>query len=194
MNTFGTTKESVVASISKALVWRGLLAIGIGGVSVIWPGITVGAFVILFAVYAFIASGMDAARAFSSDRGGSVVGHLLLSVLSLAAGVAALIWPGPTAVVLALIVGWWALFTGLVEIAMVFTSGRRAGERAWLILSGLVSIALAAALFIRPDLGALSLATVFGLYSIFYGVSTLVLAREGRQLQHTTRRVAETVS
>jgi uncharacterized membrane protein HdeD (DUF308 family) len=63
-----------------------------------------------------------------------------------------------------------------------------------LILSGLVSIALAAALFVRPDLGALSLATVFGLYSIFYGVSTLVVAREGRQLQHTTRRVAEAVS
>jgi uncharacterized membrane protein HdeD (DUF308 family) len=194
MNTKGTPKASVVGTISKALVWRGLLAIGIGAVSVIWPDITVGAFVILFAVYAFIASALDAARAFSSDRGGSVVGHLLLSVLSLAAGVVALIWPGPTAVVLTLIVGWWALFTGLVEIAMVFTSGRRAGERAWLILSGLVSIALAAALFIRPDLGALSLATVFGLYSIFYGVSTLVVAREGRQLQHTTRRVAEAVS
>jgi uncharacterized membrane protein HdeD (DUF308 family) len=194
MNTNGTTKESVVGTISKALVWRGLLAIGIGAVSVIWPDITIGAFVILFAVYAFIASALDAARAFSSDRGGAVVGHLLLSVLSLAAGVVALIWPGPTAVVLTLIVGWWALFTGLVEIAMVFTSGRRAGERAWLILSGLVSIALAAALFVRPDLGALSLATVFGLYSIFYGVSTLVVAREGRQLQHTTRRVAEAVS
>jgi uncharacterized membrane protein HdeD (DUF308 family) len=194
MNTNGTTKESVVGTISKALVWRGLLAIGIGAVSVIWPDITIGAFVILFAVYAFIASALDAARAFSSDRGGAVVGHLLLSVLSLAAGVVALIWPGPTAVVLTLIVGWWALFTGLVEIAMVFTSGRRAGERAWLILSGLVSIALAAALFVRPDLGALSLATVFGLYSIFYGVSTLVVAREGRQLQQTTRRVAEAVS
>ncbi|GAA1647914.1 HdeD family acid-resistance protein [Kribbella alba] len=194
MNTNGTTKASVVGTISKALVWRGLLAIGIGAVSVIWPDITIGAFVILFAVYAFIASAMDAGRAFSSDRGGSVVGHLLLSVLSLAAGVVALIWPGPTAVVLTLIVGWWALFTGLVEIAMVFTSGRRAGERAWLILSGLVSIAFAAALFVRPDLGALSLATVFGLYSIFYGVSTLVVAGEGRQLQHTTRRVAEAVS
>jgi uncharacterized membrane protein HdeD (DUF308 family) len=194
MNTFGTTKAGVVGTISKALVWRGVLAIAIGAVSVIWPDITVGAFVILFAVYAFIASVMDATRAFSSDKGGSVVGHLLLSVLSLAAGVVALIWPGPTAVVLTLIVGWWALFTGLVEIAMVFTSGRRAGERAWLILSGLLSIVFAAALFIRPDLGALSLATVFGLYSIFYGVTTLVVGREGRHLEHSTRRVAEAVS
>jgi uncharacterized membrane protein HdeD (DUF308 family) len=194
MNTNGATTGSLFGTISKALIWRGVLAIGIGAVSVIWPDITVGAFVILFSVYAFIAAVMDATRAFGSDRAGSVVGHLLLSVLSLAAGVIALIWPGPTAVVLTLIVGWWALFTGLVEVVMVFSSGRRAGERAWLTLSGLLSIAFAAALFIRPDLGALSLATVFGLYSIFYGVSTIVVAREGRQLQHTTRRVAEAVS
>ncbi|MFD3402108.1 HdeD family acid-resistance protein [Kribbella sp. NPDC058693] len=189
-----TTKESLIGAVSKTLVWRGLLAIAIGVVSVVWPNITVGAFVILFAVYAFIAAGMDAVRAFTSGRAGAVIGNLLLSLLSLAAGVVALVWPGPTATVLTLIVGWWALFTGLVEIAMVFTSGRRAGERAWLILSGLISIAFAVALFIRPDLGALSLATVFGLYSIFFGISSLVVAREGHELRHSTGRPAEAVS
>jgi uncharacterized membrane protein HdeD (DUF308 family) len=194
MNTNDTTKGSLLGTVSKALVWRGLLAIAIGVVSVVWPNITVGAFVILFAVYAFIAAGMDAVRAFTSGRAGAVVGNLLLSLLSLAAGVVALVWPGPTATVLTLIVGWWALFTGLIEIAMVFTSGRRAGERAWLILSGLISIAFAAALFIRPDLGALSLATVFGLYSIFFGVSSLVVAREGHELRDTTGRPAQAVS
>ncbi|RZU01866.1 uncharacterized membrane protein HdeD (DUF308 family) [Kribbella rubisoli] len=187
------TKGSVVGAVSKALVWRGLLAIAIGVVSVVWPHITVGAFVILFAVYAFIAAGMDAVRAFTSGGAGGVVGNLLLSLLSLAAGVIALVWPGPTATVLTLIVGWWALFTGLVEIAMVFTSGRRAGERAWLILSGLISIVFGVALFIRPDLGALSLATVFGLYSIFFGISSLVVARDGHDLQRATRRTAEAV-
>jgi uncharacterized membrane protein HdeD (DUF308 family) len=194
MNTNDATKGGLIGTLSKALVWRGLLAIAVGLVSVIWPGITVGAFVIVFAVYAFIAAALDAVRAFSSERAGPVVGNLLLALLSLAAGVVALVWPGPTATALTLIIGWWALFTGVVEIAMVFASGRRAGERAWLILSGLVSIALAAALFVRPDLGALSLATVFGLYSIFYGVSMLVVARGGRELQHTTRHGAEAVS
>jgi len=41
------------------LLWRGLLAIVVGVVSVAWPNITVGALVILFAVYAFIAAGTD---------------------------------------------------------------------------------------------------------------------------------------
>ncbi len=37
-------------------------------------------------------------------------------------------------------------------------------------------------LAVRPDAGALSLATVFGLFGIFYGVSTLVLAARLKQV------------
>ena len=42
----------------------------IGVVSVAWPGITVGALVIVFAAYAFLAAVADGARAFSSDPPG----------------------------------------------------------------------------------------------------------------------------
>jgi len=111
-----------------------------------------------------------------------------------AAGVVALVWPGPTALVLTLIVGWWAFVTGAVELAMAFASGRTAGERAWWILSALVSIAFAAALFVRPDIGAESLAIVFGLYSIFYGVTALMAAQQVRDLGRTARRTVEALS
>jgi uncharacterized membrane protein HdeD (DUF308 family) len=173
---------TVTKQLRPSLVWRGILAIGIGAVSVIWPDITIGAFVILFAVYAFVAAVADATRAFTSDKAGPVFGYLLLSLLSLAAGLVALVSPGPTALVLVLIVGWWALVTGLVEIAMTFRSGQTAGDRAWWVLTGLVSIALAAVLFVRPDIGAASLAIVFGLYSIIFGVTALMGAHEVRKL------------
>jgi uncharacterized membrane protein HdeD (DUF308 family) len=190
-----TAREGRAATyLTTGLVWRGLLAIGIGVVSVVWPDITVGAFVILFAVYAFLAAIADAARAFTRDKVGPVVGYLVLSLLSVAAGVVALVWPGPTALVLTLIVGWWAFVTGAVELAMAFASGRTAGERAWWILSGLVSIAFAAVLFVRPDIGAESLAIVFGLYSIFYGVTALMAAQQVRDLGRTARRTVEALS
>jgi uncharacterized membrane protein HdeD (DUF308 family) len=187
--------ERVAAStyLTTSLVWRGVLAVAVGAVSVIWPTITVGAFVILFAVYAFVAAFTDAARAFTRDRVGPVLGYLTLSLLSLAAGVVALVWPGPTAFVLTLIVGWWALVTGLVEIGMACAAGRPAGQRAWWILSGLISIAFAAVLFIRPDVGAETLAIVFGLYSIVYGVAALVAAHEVARLQRTARRAVEAI-
>jgi uncharacterized membrane protein HdeD (DUF308 family) len=176
-------------SLSTSLLWRGVFAIAIGVVSVAWPDVTIGAFVILFAVYAFFAAATDAMRAFSSDRVGPVVGYLLLAVLSFAGGVVALVWPGITAEVLTIWIGAWALATGLLEVALTFRQGQSAGERAVWILSGLVSIALGIVLFIRPDIGAASLATVFGLFSIVYGVSAVVLSINARRAAATVTRL-----
>ncbi|MFD3583661.1 HdeD family acid-resistance protein [Streptomyces sp. NPDC058683] len=168
-------------SSPNALLWRGLLAVVIGIVSVTWPGITVGAFVILFAVYAFMTTATDGARAFASDRVGPVFGWLLLALLSLAAGVVALAWPGITALALTIWVGAWALSTGAMEIVLAFQRGETAGERALFLLNGIVSIALAFVLFVRPDIGAVSLADVFGLFSIVYGVSAVFASFEERR-------------
>jgi uncharacterized membrane protein HdeD (DUF308 family) len=174
------------SSMSSALLWRGLLAIAIGIVSVVWPGITVGAFVILFAIYAFLAAGSDAARAFSSDRAGPVAGYLFLALLSFAAGLIALLWPGLTALVLTVCIAAWALVTGIMEVILAFWHGETAGERAMWALGGLVSIALGLVLALRPDIGALSLATVFGLFSIIAGVSALILSAQ----EHRTGTLA----
>lgn len=168
-------------SFSRVLLWRSLLAIMVGVVALAWPGITVGAFVILFAVSCLIGAAMDAARAFGSERVGPVFGWLLLAALSAAAGVVAVLWPGITALVLTLTVGAWALATGAVEIVTAFRSGRTPGQRAQLALAGLVSVALAFALFVRPDIGAVSLATVFGLFNLAYGIVGVVTAFQLRR-------------
>jgi uncharacterized membrane protein HdeD (DUF308 family) len=168
-------------SSPNTLLWRGLLAVVIGMVSVAWPGITIGALVILFAVYAFMIAATDGARAFASDRVGPVFGWLLLALLSLAAGVGAVAWPGITALALTIWVAAWALTTGVMEIVLVFQRGEKAGERALFLLTGLVSIALAFVLFVRPDIGAVSLATVFGLFSIVYGISAVFASFEERR-------------
>jgi short repeat uncharacterized protein DUF308 len=62
-------------------------------------GITIGAF-ILFAVYTFVAAGMD----------------------DVATGVVALAWPGIAALALVIWVAAWALVTGVAEIALASTS------------------------------------------------------------------------
>jgi uncharacterized membrane protein HdeD (DUF308 family) len=180
-------------SLSSALLWRGLLAIVIGVVSVAWPGITVGAFVILFAVYAFVGAIMEAMVAFRRDRAGPVAGHLALSLLSAAAGLVALAWPDITAMVLTLWVAAWALVTGVIEIVLAFQHGEGAGGRAMWALGGLVSIALGVVLAIRPDIGAVTLATVFGLFSIFYGVQALVVSVTARRIGAAEHRLASSV-
>ena len=119
-----------VEVIEYIFIVRGILAVAVGIVALAWPGITVLALVILFAIYAFIAAGMEAVKAFSGERAGPVVGHLLLGLVDVGAGVIALAWPGPTALVLVLLVGAWATVSGLVEIYAGFEVGETAGTRA----------------------------------------------------------------
>ena len=178
-------------SSSTSLILLGVLAIIVGIIALAWPNVTVYALVILFAVYAFIDAGLEAMRAFSSRTAGPVFGHLLLWLISLAAGVIALVWPGPTALVLVLIIGIWAVIGGFVEIFAAFQSGETAGTRTLFILSGLVSIAFGVVLFARPGVGAVTLALLFGLFSIIYGVSEIVMGVELRRTGHTVGEVLE---
>ena len=113
-------------STSTSLILTGILAIIVGIVAIAWPGVTVFALVILFAVYAFIDAGLEAMRAFSSDSAGPVFGHLLLGLVNVAAGVIALAWPVPTAFVLVLIVGIWAFTDSKPFSCYGFRSGRAA--------------------------------------------------------------------
>jgi len=168
------------SSMTNRLRWYGVFAIVIGVVSVAWPRITIGAFVILFAVFAFMGAAIEALHAFSSDRAGPVAGYLLLSLLSVGAGIVALVWPGITALTLTIVIATWAIATGLAEVALAFRRDEAAGRRAMWALGGLISIALGVVLALRPDIGALTLAMVFGLFSIFSGVQALVVSTSAR--------------
>ena len=181
----------MLKSLSTSLILRGVLATVVGILALAWPGVTVFALVILFAVYAFVASGLQTLRAFSSDTAGPVFGHLLLGLVSLAAGVIALAWPLPTALVLVLLIGTWAVISGLVEIFSSFRAGESAGARAMFLLGGLVSIVFGLVLLARPDMGAVTLAVVFGLFNLIYGAWMLVhgieLRRTGKSLHSIFR-------
>jgi uncharacterized membrane protein HdeD (DUF308 family) len=169
-------------SKSTSLILLGILAVIVGIIAIAWPNVTILALVILFAIYAFMAAGLQAARAFSSRSAGPVFGYLLLALISLAAGVVALVWPGPTAYVLVIVVGAWALVSGIAEVVGGFQSGETAGTRALFIVSGLVSVAFGILLFARPGVGAVTLALLFGLYSMIYGFSQITAGVEVRHL------------
>ena len=175
----------MLKSLGNSLILRGVLALVVGAVAIAWPGVTVLSLVILFAVYAFMAAGVEAVTAFSSKTGKPVVGHLLLGALDAGAGVIALAWPGATALVLVLLVASWAIVTGVVEAAVGFQRGQAAGTRAMFILSGLVSVAFGVVLFARPSIGALTLAMLFGLFSLIFGTSQIVQGIELRAVGRT---------
>lgn len=181
----------MLKSASNSLILRGLLAVAAGVVAVAWPGVTVLALAVLFAVYAFLAGTVQAAIAFSSRETKSVLSHLLLSLVDVAAGAIAIAWPGATALVLVLLVGSWAFVTGGIEIYAATRSGEVAGTRALLIVTGLVSAAFGVVLFARPDMGALTLALLFGLFNLVSGTSMLIQGVELRSFSTKLRKLVE---
>ena len=107
-------------SWSTSLILRGVLAVIVGIAAVAWPGVTILALVILFAVYAFMDAGLEAVRAFSGRRAGPVLGHLLLGLIDLAV-------PGIGAVTLALLFGLYGLIYGVSLIVMGIQGRSSAG-------------------------------------------------------------------
>src|SRR5271154_1157934 len=83
----GKRNNFMFKSSSTSMIVVGALAIIAGIVALAWPGVTVLVLVILFAVYAFSDAFAQGARAFSSDGFGPVLGHLLLALVDIAAGV-----------------------------------------------------------------------------------------------------------
>src|SRR5215813_10058561 len=177
-----TRPTSTLRSTSTSLILIGVLAVIVGIIAIVWPKVTILALVILFAVYAFIAAALQAMRAFSSRSAGPVIG--------LAAGVIALVWPGPTALVLVLVVGIWAFIGGIFEIFAAFQSGETAGTRALFIITGLVSILFGVVLFAHPNIGAVTLALLFGLFTLIYGFSQIAM---GIELRHAGKAVEAAV-
>lgn len=181
-------------STSTSMILIGVLAIIAGIIALAWPGITILVLVIMFAIYAFSDAVLQATRAFSGGGAGPVIGHLLLGLIDVAAGVMALAWPGATALVLVLVVGVWAFAGGIAEFAFAFAAGETAGTRTLFLLGGLVSMAFGVVLFARPGVGAVTLALLYGLFALFYGISQIAagihLRSAGQEVRTILRRAA----
>jgi len=159
-----------------ALALRGLLAMLFGAAAFLLPGLTLAVLITLFGAYALIdgvlaiVAGVKAAE--HHERFGSLLWRGLLGI---AAGVIALVLPGVTALVLPLIIGVWAMVTGVLEVVAAVHLHRAHGE--WLlIVNGALSVVLGLALIVAPGLGLLTLVWVVGGYAIFFGLIMLRLA------------------
>jgi uncharacterized membrane protein HdeD (DUF308 family) len=158
--------------------WRGALALVLGVVFLVWPGITVATAVVLFAIYCFMDAFAALARLFSAGRSaGDRVLMILRTVVDVAAAIVAIAYPGPTAEVLTLIIGIYVIVAGVLEISASGSLSRLgAGGTGWLVAGGLLSIVAGVLLVVWPDIGAVTLAIVFGAYLAAYGGVLLVSA------------------
>jgi uncharacterized membrane protein HdeD (DUF308 family) len=156
---------------------RGALAAVLGIVFLIWPGITVGVAVALFAIYCFADAISNVVELFRAEES---TGHrmllVLIAVVDVAAGVVAVAYPSITAEALVVVIGVWAIVTGSMELAGAWQLRGAHSGTGWLTVAGLMSIVVGILLIASPGIGAVSLALIFAIYLFAYGATMLVAA------------------
>jgi uncharacterized membrane protein HdeD (DUF308 family) len=163
------------------LALRGVIALLFGILAFMWPNLTLLWLVTLFAVYALISGVVSIAGAVqnrSSDREWWLI--LLLGLISVVAGIIAIMRPGMTALVLVLVMGANALVTGVLDIVVAIRL-RKTIQNEWLlVLAGLASVVFGILVFLFPLAGALALVWLISAQAIVTGIFLLALAFRAR--------------
>ena len=160
------------------LLLRGLCAIAFGILAMTWPGLTLWALVFLFGAYA-LGDGLTAiiaSFAGKDEAGRSWWQLLLVGVISIVAGVAAIVWPGVTAMALLYMIAAWAIVRGLFEIIAAIRLRKLIENELLLGLAGAASVAFGVMLIASPGSGALAVLWVIGIFAILHGVLLASLA------------------
>jgi len=170
----------MVKSLSRnwwLVVLRGVVAILFGVLAFVWPAITWLTLIVMFGVYAIvdglvtIITGLSP-RTKDSPRWWA---FLLEGLLTIGAGVVALIWPGLTALVLIYIIASWAVITGILEIAAAVRLRDEISNEWVLGLGGFISMALGILLFVQPAAGGIAIIWIIAGYALIFGVLLVVL-------------------
>ncbi len=100
--------------------------------------------------------------------------------LAMAAGIAAIVWPEPTLVVISVFVAWYLLVRGVFDVVIALSHTHVRGW--WMpLIAGIVGIGLGAWAIGNPDRSVLLLVSIIGIWSIFKGVADLMASFEYRR-------------
>ena len=106
---------------------------------------------------------------------------LFAGILSLAVGVVALVWPGKTVIVVAIVFAIWLIVSGIFSLVRGFAHGLTGGMRALFIITGILSLVLGI-FAIRGEFQELYILSLFiGIGFLFRGFASLFLGFESKE-------------
>ncbi len=169
----------------RSLAWRGAFGVVFGAVTLLWPRMTLTALVLLFGVYALL----DGIAALAVATRAGAREHLWALTLEGLAGVgiglAASLWTRMAIDLLALLIAFWAIATGVLECVAAVQLGRELPGASLIAVGGIASLALGCAILLWPTAGALALVVLVGAYALVFGAAMLAQALHVRQaLRH----------
>ncbi len=150
----------------------GLLCFVLTGAAVFALVIWVGAFFIVDGVLMIV----GAIRSASASQMSHWLWQLIGGIAGVVAGILTFLWPGITAFTLAILIGAWAIVTGVFELITAIRL-RSALPNEWLwILNGALSLLFGLFVFVFPAAGLVAVVYVLGFYAIFAGIAMIALS------------------
>jgi uncharacterized membrane protein HdeD (DUF308 family) len=162
------------------LLVRGIIAVLFGLAAMIWPGITAVALAVLWGIWALIEGVVDLVAAFqkgATGRGWKIT----FGVISILAGLIAIIHPFDVAVVLTWILGIWFIVAAIFQGVGAFAS-TRTQPRWMLLLSAVLSLVIGILFVAKPGVGVLSIVLWIGVVAIIWGIVLIIAAFSARRL------------
>jgi uncharacterized membrane protein HdeD (DUF308 family) len=170
---------------------RGVFAIIYGLMALVWPGLTLEILILFFGGYVMLDGIFAIFAAFSNRAGHSKWWILLLEgLVGIAAGIITISRPGLTTLVLLLVISFWAIVTGVLEIVSAIRLRKEIQGEWMLVVSGIASLILGVLILFFPSSGALTIAWLIGVYAILFGLTLINLSL---RLQKFGKRPQETV-
>jgi uncharacterized membrane protein HdeD (DUF308 family) len=108
--------------------------------------------------------------------------NVLTGLLSIAAGVAIIVWPTPGIVAVAIFLGAWLIVVGTLSISGALAARRVLSDWWLLLISGLLEVVLGVLALANPGGTLAALITVGGIYAVALGVIEIVLSFEVKNL------------
>ncbi len=155
---------------------RGLIALIFGILLLAWPEITLAVLLIFFGAFVLI-DGILALFAGLSHAGqGNRLILILHGIVGIAVGIITFSLPGVTAWVLLILIGAWALVTGIFGIIAAFRTETDIGGKLLLGLGGILALIFGLLCLCLPVAGALAILRLIGIYSIIAAIALFILA------------------
>ncbi len=174
--------QQMIGNFRTMFLFRGIVAVLFGILTLIWPKITLVVLVLLFGIFAVI-SGITAVAAALRNTREQGWGLLLFEgIVGILAGVVALVWPGITALAFLYLLAAWAIITGILEFIAPLSFPMSGGRAVLMVLAGVVSVVFGVLIAFQPASGLLAVVWLIGIYAIVIGVLYIVAYFESRSL------------
>ena len=173
------------------LALRGIAMLLFGIVALGWRGNSLGSFMLLFGGFALVDGLLAIFVALTNVAGNKRWWILLHGLTCLALAIFTLIRTEIAGTILLYMVVTWTLITGMMEVVGTRRLDRLISNEQLLYQSGKVSILFAVLLIFVSKTGVLSVAQMFGPAAVIFGLLTLVLSLNIRNMGKLARLMSQ---